>query len=151
MTRPTPVEQETARQDAKLAGIVKQHARPLSEGNLAGYDPLLDMIGNARIVMIGDGSHGTHEFYRERALITKRLIEEQGFTLPLNEWRGNRAIGVQYHPESEWHNYVPTKLAGRYDAFVHIDRTRAVKPLDMSAAKPESVPRWEAEMYPEGY
>ena len=54
---------------------------------------------------------------------------------PLNEWRGNRAIGVQYHPESEWHNYVPTKLASRYDAFVHIDRTKAVKPLDMSVGQ----------------
>jgi len=452
MTAVTPVEQDLARQDAKLADFVRQRAHPLSEGDLTGYDPLLDMIGNARIVMIGDGSHGTHEFYRERALLTKRLIEEKGVTFvaiegpwpdvlrlnqyvqggsgtarealtvfdryptwmwgnrdmqdflawlrryndslpvgrqkvgfygldvqsifpavdhvlayldetepslagttreryrcfdqfggerdvygyyagtglvspcdnqavnvvqdlrhhrerlirasnadtyfnalmaalevqngerfhrasyfgsesawnirdihmqdildslldhyagskatvwehnthvgdfrqtgtasgqinigqltrqrhpgemvsigfghyqgsvtasrywgappeympvppgipgsydsafhqtglhrfllllrplhdslqagPLDEWRGNRAIGVQYHPESEWHNYVPTKLASRYDAFVHIDRTKAVKPLDMSAAKPESVPKWDAEMYPDAY
>lgn len=452
MTPPTPVEQEIARQDAELAAFVKQHALPLDEGDVAGYDPLLEMIGQARIVMIGDGSHGTHEFYRERALLTRRLVEERGFTFvaiegpwpdvlrlnryvqggsgtarealavfdryptwmwgnldmqhfltwlrryndslpagrpkvgfygldvqsmfaaagqvleyldtaapalarttreryncfdifggerelygyyagmglaatgerqaadvlqdlrqqrdhlirassqqgyfnallaaiavqngerfhrasyfggesawnirdihmqemldalldhfegskavvwehnthvgdfrqtgnaggqinigqltrqrhpgemvavgfghyegsvtasrywgaapeympvprgipgsydnafhltglqrfllllrllretlqagPLNEWRGNRAIGVQYHPEFEWHNYVPTKLASRYDAFVHIDRTKAVKPLDMSAAKPESVPQWEAERYPDGY
>jgi erythromycin esterase-like protein len=452
MRQRTPVEQELARQDAEIGGFVTRHAHPLSEGDLAGYEPLLQMIGKARMVMIGDGSHGTHEFYRERALITKRLVEEQGFSLigiegpwpdvlrlnqyvhggpgtardalaifdryptwmwgnldmehfltwlrryndglpagqqkvsflgldvqsvflaadqvlqyldetapalaavardryrgleqfggereiygyyagmglvsscereaadvlkdlrqqreqlirasdpdryfnalmaamevqngerfhrasyfggesawnirdihmqdmldalldhlegaravvwehnthvgdfrqtgnaggqinigqltrqrhpgemvsvgfghyegsvtasrywggppehmpvpqgipgsydhvfhltglqrfllllrplrdvleagPLNEWRGNRAIGVQYHPEAEWHNYVPTRLASRYDAFVHIDRTKAVKPLDMSAAKPESVPRWEAETYPEAY
>ena len=452
MRQRTPVEQELARQDAELADFVKQRAYPLGADDLAGYDPLLEMIGNARIVMIGDGSHGTHEFYRERALITKRLIEEQGFTFvgiegpwpdvlqlnqyvqggsgsardalavfdryptwmwgnldmqhfltwlrgyndalstgrrkagfygldvqsmfpaigqvlqyldradpsraraarehyscfdafggsqdvygyyagtglapsgerqaadvsrelrhnreqlirasdpdsyfnalmaaievqngerfhrasyfggesawnirdihmqdmldtlldhfegsravvwehnthvgdfrqtgnaggqinigqltrqrhpgemvsvgfghyegsvtasrywgappeympvpqgipgsydnafhqtgldrfllllrplrdalqagPLDEWRGNRAIGVQYHPEAESHNYVPTKLVSRYDAFVHIDRTKAVKPLDMSAAKPESVPQWEAETYPDAY
>lgn len=452
MTPPTHVEQEIARQDAELAAFVKQHALPLVEGDPAGYDPLLEMIGQARIVMIGDGSHGTHEFYRERALLTRRLVQEKGFTFvaiegpwpdvlrlnqyvqggsgtarealsvfdryatwmwgnldmqhfldwlrryndslpagrqkagfygldvqsvfaasgqvleyldaaapdlarttreryscfdgfggqrelygyyagtglvatgerqavdvvldlrrqreqliqasstegyfnalmaaiavqngerfhrasyfggesawnirdihmqelldalldhfegsravvwehnthvgdfrqtgnaggqinigqltrqrhpgemvavgfghyegsvtasrywgappeympvpqgipgsydnafhltglqrfllllrplgeslqagPLNEWRGNRAIGVQYHPEFEWHNYVPTKLASRYDAFVHIDRTKAVKPLDMAAAKPESVPQWEAESYPDGY
>ena len=42
-------------------------------------------------------------------------------------------------------------LASRYDAFVHIDRTKAVKPLDMAAAKQDSVPKWEAELYPEGY
>jgi erythromycin esterase-like protein len=43
------------------------------------YDPLLDMIGNARLVLLGEASHGTHEFYRERAQITKRLIQEKNF------------------------------------------------------------------------
>ena len=40
----------------------------------------MDLIGDARFVLIGEASHGTHEFYRERAEITKRLIEEKGFT-----------------------------------------------------------------------
>lgn len=43
------------------------------------YDPLLDMIGDSVIVLLGEASHGTHEFYRERARITQRLIEEKGF------------------------------------------------------------------------
>ena len=43
------------------------------------YDPLLELIGDARFVLIGEASHGTHEFYRERAQITKRLIREKGF------------------------------------------------------------------------
>jgi erythromycin esterase-like protein len=43
------------------------------------YDALLELIGDARFVLIGEASHGTHEFYRERALITRRLIEERGF------------------------------------------------------------------------
>jgi len=38
------------------------------------------LIGDARIVLLGEASHGTHEFYRERARITKRLIVELGFT-----------------------------------------------------------------------
>lgn len=38
------------------------------------------MIGDARYVLIGEASHGTHEFYRIRAEITKRLIREHGFT-----------------------------------------------------------------------
>jgi erythromycin esterase-like protein len=46
----------------------------------ADYDPLMDLVGDARFVLIGDGSHGTHEFYHERARITKRLIKEKGFT-----------------------------------------------------------------------
>jgi erythromycin esterase-like protein len=44
------------------------------------YDPLLDWIGDSRIVLIGEASHGTHDFYRERALITQRLIQEKGFS-----------------------------------------------------------------------
>ncbi|MGH2408726.1 MAG: erythromycin esterase family protein [Chloroflexota bacterium] len=79
MTQLSAVEQELAERDAALAQFVKQHANPLPKAYLSANDPLLDMIGAARIVMIGDGSHGTHEFYRERALITKRLIEEKGF------------------------------------------------------------------------
>jgi erythromycin esterase-like protein len=43
------------------------------------YDRLLDAIGDARYVLIGEASHGTHEFYAERARITRRLIEEKGF------------------------------------------------------------------------
>jgi erythromycin esterase-like protein len=46
----------------------------------ADYDALLESIGDAEVVMIGEASHGTHEFYQERAKITRRLIEEKGFT-----------------------------------------------------------------------
>jgi erythromycin esterase-like protein len=58
---------------------VKDAAVPLS-GARDDYDPLLEIIGDARFVLIGEASHGTHEFYRERAEITKRLVEEKGFT-----------------------------------------------------------------------
>src|SRR3954466_709163 len=44
------------------------------------YEPLLDMIGDARFVLLGEASHGTHEFYDTRAIITQRLITEKGFT-----------------------------------------------------------------------
>jgi erythromycin esterase-like protein len=42
-------------------------------------DLLIEKIGNARIVMLGEASHGTHEFYTWRAYITQRLIKERGF------------------------------------------------------------------------
>ncbi len=48
----------------------------------AGIPPretLEELIGDARIVLIGESSHGTHEFYEARAAITKWLIEEKGF------------------------------------------------------------------------
>src|SRR5947209_18509636 len=43
------------------------------------YVPLLEWIGNRGLVLIGEASHGTHDFYRERAVMTRRLIEEKGF------------------------------------------------------------------------
>jgi erythromycin esterase-like protein len=43
------------------------------------YDQLLRQVGDRRFVLLGEATHGTHEFYRERARITKRLIEEKGF------------------------------------------------------------------------
>jgi erythromycin esterase len=43
-------------------------------------EPLLDRIGDARVVMLGEASHGTHEFYTWRAALTRRLIEERGFS-----------------------------------------------------------------------
>src|SRR5437868_13058083 len=49
------------------------------EGAATDYDPLMSLIGDSRFVLLGEASHGTHEFYRERAEITKRLIEEKGF------------------------------------------------------------------------
>jgi erythromycin esterase len=45
----------------------------------ADLEPLFDRIGDARIVMLGEASHGTHEYYTWRAQISKRLIEEKGF------------------------------------------------------------------------
>jgi len=59
-----------------LTDVVREAAHPLV-GEREDYDPLLKMIGDARLVLIGEASHGTHEFYRERALITKRLIQEK--------------------------------------------------------------------------
>jgi erythromycin esterase-like protein/predicted phosphoribosyltransferase len=58
--------------------VIRRHAIALP-GGPGDYDALIDGIGDARIVMIGEATHGTHEFYRERALITRRLIEEKGF------------------------------------------------------------------------
>ena len=56
---------------------IRQWAYPLHEQ--ADIQPLLDKIGDARIVMLGEASHGTHEYYTWRSYITKRLIEEKGF------------------------------------------------------------------------
>jgi erythromycin esterase-like protein len=62
-----------------LTDAVRDAARPLSAAPDT-YDALMDLVGEARFVLLGEASHGTHEFYHERAEITKRLIAERGFT-----------------------------------------------------------------------
>src|SRR5438132_5168846 len=57
-------------------------------GSTRDYDSLLGLIEGAHLVLLGEASHGTHEFYRERAEITKRLIAEKDF----------RAVAV----EADW-------------------------------------------------
>src|SRR5213080_5295819 len=46
-----------------------------------GFGPLLESIGDASLVLIGEASHGTHEFYETRAELTKALILRKGFNL----------------------------------------------------------------------
>jgi erythromycin esterase-like protein len=58
---------------------LRREAHPLTSDH-RDYDALLALIGDARIVLLGEASHGTHEFYRERARITKRMIADHGFT-----------------------------------------------------------------------
>jgi erythromycin esterase-like protein len=62
-----------------IVGALRDAAQPL-RGASNDYDALLELIGDARLVLLGEASHGTHEFYHERAQITKRLIAEKGFT-----------------------------------------------------------------------
>jgi erythromycin esterase-like protein len=60
------------------AEVIAELARPL-QGTRDDYDPILELAGSARVVLLGEASHGTHEFYHERARITKRLIQELDF------------------------------------------------------------------------
>lgn len=55
---------------------VQRDAEPVT----GEYDTLLSAVGDSRFVLLGEASHGTHEFYKVRAEITKRLIAEKGFT-----------------------------------------------------------------------
>lgn len=58
----------------------REAVHPL-DGPSGDFSPLLDMIGDARFVLLGEATHGTHEFYKARAEISKRLITEKGFTV----------------------------------------------------------------------
>jgi erythromycin esterase-like protein len=80
--------------------------RPLRDP--ADLDPLIERIGDARIVAVGEASHGTHEYYAWRAALTRRLIEERGFSFVAVEgdwpdcYRVNRSVrlrdGAEHDP-----------------------------------------------------
>ena len=90
---PTEIDPAAA---ALLEGL-RGHLQPLS-GDARRYDGLLALVGDARFVLLGEASHGTQEFYRERVEITKRLILEKRFTAVAVEadwpdaWRVNRCV-----------------------------------------------------------
>src|SRR6266542_1735486 len=63
---------------AKLRRDVRAIVRALREP--ADLDPLLDYIGDAQYVLLGEASHGTSEYYTWRAQISRRLITERGFS-----------------------------------------------------------------------
>lgn len=62
-----------------IPALIREECEPLDRIEGADFGPLLDRIGNARLVLIGEATHGTSEFYRIRAEITKALIQQRGF------------------------------------------------------------------------
>lgn len=63
--------------ETAIVKSIKESAYPLK--SKADLQPLMDRIGDARIVMLGEASHGTHEYYTWRTHISKKLIKEKGF------------------------------------------------------------------------
>jgi erythromycin esterase-like protein len=64
---------------SKADADIIRHAATWYESTPDGFGSLLELIGDARLVLIGEASHGTHEFYRTRAELTKALILKKGF------------------------------------------------------------------------
>ena len=69
---PVPVDKNFLQQMAEVI-------EPFSNVKDANLRPLLDRIGDARIVLLGEATHGTKEFYDMRSHITRQLIEKKGF------------------------------------------------------------------------
>ena len=101
---------------------IRSLVHPLA-GAPGDYDVLLDLIGDSRLVLLGEASHGTHEFYRERARITRRLVEEKGFSGVAVEadwpdaFRVNRWVRCQGEDRSglealgDFHRFPPVDVA----------------------------------------
>lgn len=105
--------------DAALVALLRTKAQTLTNG-AGDYDRLLAAIGDARVVMLGEATHGSAEFYAQRARLTRRLIAEKGF----------RALVL----EAGW---APT---ARIAAFVHDRSSRADAATALRAF--QRFPRW---------
>jgi erythromycin esterase-like protein len=92
---------------ADISDLVSRVATPLND--YADLDPLIKHIGNSKYVLLGEASHGTHEYYTWRAKISKRLIEEKGFSFVAVEgdwpdcYRLNRYIKNYPHSGKDAH------------------------------------------------
>lgn len=94
--------------DRNLASIVADCAEAFPSIEAADLSPLLKRIGDARVVLIGEATHGTSEFYRMRARITRELITRKGFSFVAIEGDWPDAARVDHYvrhfefPPSEW-------------------------------------------------
>jgi len=70
----------TQQMDESTIDVLRQEALSF-EPTADDVRPLVHLLADAPIVLLGEATHGTHEFYRTRAEITKALIERSGFNL----------------------------------------------------------------------
>ncbi|HEU5303677.1 MAG TPA: erythromycin esterase family protein, partial [Gemmatimonadales bacterium] len=95
---------------------IREQAHPVL-GSAQDYDPLLGLIGDARVVLLGEASHGTHEFYHERDRITRRLIQEKGFTAVAVEADWPDAYRVNRWVRGTGHDRTPFDALGGFLRF----------------------------------
>jgi len=85
-----------------LPSLISAAAEPLPDLDSEDFGKLFDRYGDKRVVLLGEASHGTSEFYRARAAITKRLIEEHGFNIVAveSDWPDGAAVDryVRHRP-----------------------------------------------------
>ncbi|KTG17492.1 MULTISPECIES: protein-L-isoaspartate(D-aspartate) O-methyltransferase [unclassified Guyparkeria] len=94
--------------DQRLIERIATVSEPFDSVDDLPLDGLLERIGDARLVLIGEASHGTSEFYRARQRITRALIEEKGFDFVAIEGDWPDAARIDHYvrhaeyPPSEW-------------------------------------------------
>lgn len=91
-------------------------AQPLA-GAAGDYDALLELVGDARVVLLGESTHGTHEFYAERARITQRLITEKGFRAVAAEADWPDAYRVNRYVRGEGSDTSAAQALGSFQRF----------------------------------
>jgi erythromycin esterase-like protein/predicted phosphoribosyltransferase len=99
------------------AAAIRARAAPVEEG--APHDgDLFDLVGDAQLVLIGEASHGTHEFYEARARMTRRLIEEKGFCAVAAEADWPDAYRVNRYVRGRGHDATAEEALRGFERFL---------------------------------
>ena len=94
--------------DEELRNLVVSSCNPFDSVETVNLDPLLERIGDAEVVLIGEASHGTSEFYKLRSRITRELIVKKNFSFVTIEGDWPDAARIDHFvrhfdtPPSEW-------------------------------------------------
>lgn len=80
-----------------LTESIRAAAEPLPDPDDPAFGAMFDRFAGARVVLLGEASHGTSEFYRARAAITRRLVERHGFTIVAVEADWPDAASIDRH------------------------------------------------------
>lgn len=68
-----------AQNEASQIRAVREHAHAVMDSR-RDYEPLIELVGGSRFTLLGEATHGTHDFYNKRAQITQWLIKEKGYS-----------------------------------------------------------------------
>lgn len=127
--------------DRDPVGTVRNACEAFDSIDKANLGPLLERLGEARVVLLGEASHGTSEFYRMRHRITRELIRERGFRVLAIEADWPDAARIDHYvrhfeyPPSEWTAFArfPTWMWRNRDVRAFVDWLR-----DHNASVPEA-------------
>ena len=97
-------------------------AEPLPDFDDEGFAAAFDRFGGARVVLLGEASHGTAEFYRARAAITRRLIERHGFEAVAVEADWPDAAAVDRHVRQKPHQVMDPRPFSRFPTWMWRNR-----------------------------
>src|SRR6476660_9815320 len=106
---------EQAMFDRTVIKAIKAAAVPLH--GVTDTDAILDAIGDASIVLLGEATHGTHQIYRSRMEISKRLLREKNFAGIAVECDWPDALGVSRYVQGRGGNRNPEAALGSYERF----------------------------------
>lgn len=107
MSVSTPSQGDRAGESGRLAQAIRQDCEPLPPLADESFGALFDRFAAARVVLLGEATHGTSEFYRARAAISRRLIERHGFNIV--------AVEADWPDAARIDRYVRHRGPGSYD------------------------------------
>ena len=92
-----PSQERIPRPELPIANLIREACQPISDIGEVELGPLLDQIGDAHVVLLGEATHGTSEFYRMRTRITTELVMRRGFNIVAIEGDWPDAAHVDHH------------------------------------------------------